>query len=88
MSVTVVLKKCFKLCMMLKNWKGTCGRHCNIKSNERGLRLLEFASYNDLMVANTFGSHKNPEKSRDTVQMGKPTIRLITSWLGNDSVQV
>ncbi|XP_052268247.1 uncharacterized protein LOC127869629 [Dreissena polymorpha] len=40
------------------NWKGTCGQHCNTKSNERGLRLLEFASYNDLMLANRFGSHK------------------------------
>ena len=39
-----------------------CGRHCNIKSNERGRRLLEFASYNDLMVANTFGSHKTSRK--------------------------
>ena len=63
-----------------ENWKGTYGRHCNIKLNERGFRLLRFASYNDLMVANTFGSHKNPEKSLGTVQMGKPTIRLITSW--------
>ena len=45
-----------------ENWKGACGRHCNIKSNERGLRLLEFASYNDLMVANTFGSHKTSRK--------------------------
>ena len=45
-----------------ENWKGTCWRHCKIKSNERGLRLLEFASYNDLMVANTFGSHKTSRK--------------------------
>ena len=41
-----------------ENWRGTCGRYCNTKSNERGLRLLEFASYNDLMLANTFGPHK------------------------------
>ena len=41
-----------------ENWIGTCGRYCNTKSNERGLRLLEFASYNDLMLANTFGPHK------------------------------
>ena len=27
-----------------ENWKGTCRRHCNIKSNERGLRLLEFVA--------------------------------------------
>ena len=41
-----------------ENWIGTCGRYCNTKSNERGLRLLEFASYNELMLANTFGPHK------------------------------
>ena len=29
-----------------KNWKGTCGQYCNPETNERGLRLLEFASYN------------------------------------------
>ena len=38
-----------------KDWKGTCGHHCNTNSNDRGRRLLEFASYNDLMVSNTFG---------------------------------
>ena len=41
-----------------KDWKGTCGHHCNTKSNDRGRQLLEFASYNDLVVANTFGPHK------------------------------
>ena len=41
-----------------ENWIGTCGRYCNTKSNERGLRLLEFASYNDLMLANTFDPQK------------------------------
>ena len=41
-----------------KDWKQTCRCHCNKESNERGLRLLEFASYNDLKLANTFGPHK------------------------------
>ena len=41
-----------------KNWKGTCGHYCNPETNERGLRLLEFACYNDLVLANTFGKHK------------------------------
>ena len=45
-----------------KDWKGTSGHHCNTKSNDRGRRLLEFASYNDLVVANTFGLHKTPRK--------------------------
>jgi len=30
-----------------KNWKGTFGRYCNPETYERGLRLLEFACYND-----------------------------------------
>ena len=41
-----------------KNWKGTCGQYCNPEINERGSRLLDFASYNNLKVANTFGPHK------------------------------
>ena len=45
-----------------KDWKGTCGHHCNIRSNDRGRLLLEFASYNDLVVANTFGPHKTSRK--------------------------
>ncbi|WP_295514203.1 hypothetical protein, partial [Thiolapillus sp.] len=27
-------------------------------TNERGLRLLEFATFNDLVLVNTFGHHK------------------------------
>ena len=38
--------------------KGTCGQYCNHKTNERGLRLLEIASYNNLKVTNTFCPHK------------------------------
>ena len=42
-----------------KNWKGTwCRQYYNPDTNERGLRLLEFAIYNNLKVANTFGPHK------------------------------
>ena len=41
-----------------KNWKGACGQYCNPETNEGGLRLLEFASYNNLKVMNTFGPHK------------------------------
>ena len=46
-----------------ENWIGTCGRYCNSKSNERGLRLLEFVSYNDLMLANTFDPHEAPRRA-------------------------
>ena len=41
-----------------KNWKNTCGLYSNNKTNERGFRPLEFASLNDLKLANTFGPHK------------------------------
>ena len=40
------------------NWQGICGPFCNDDTNERGLRLLEFATFNDLLLANTFGHHK------------------------------
>ena len=40
------------------NWQGICGPFCNDVTNERGLRLLEFATFNILVFANTFGYHK------------------------------
>ena len=42
---------------VFKNWTGTCGCYCNTETNERGLRLLEFACYNDLVLVNTLGKH-------------------------------
>ena len=41
----------------LKDWKNYCGPSCNATSNERGLRLLEFASSNDMVLANTLSQH-------------------------------
>ena len=29
------------------NWQGICGPFCNDDTNERGLRLLEFAAFNE-----------------------------------------
>ena len=40
------------------NWQGICGPFCNDNTNERGLRLLEFATFNNFVLANTFGHHK------------------------------
>ena len=40
------------------NWQGICEPFCNHNTNERGLGLLEFATFNDLVLANTFGHHK------------------------------
>ena len=32
------------------NWQGICGPFCNDGTNERGLRLLEFANFNGLVL--------------------------------------
>ena len=37
-----------------ENCQGICGPFCNNDKNKRGLRLLEFANFNDLVLANTF----------------------------------
>ena len=41
-----------------ENWQGICGPFCNDDTTERGLGLLEFATFNDLVLANAFGHHK------------------------------
>ena len=35
-----------------------CGPYCNIETNERGLGLLEFATFNNLVLTNILGPHK------------------------------
>ena len=35
-----------------------CGPYCNVETNERGLRLLEFATCNNLVLTNTLGPNK------------------------------
>ena len=39
-----------------RNWQGICGPFCN--DDTKGLRLLEFATFNDLVLANTFVHYK------------------------------
>ena len=48
-------------------------------NSDRGLRLLEFASYNDLIVANTLGNINNREYLHGIHQMVRYIIRLIIS---------
>ena len=40
------------------NWQGICGPFTSDDTNERGLRLLEFATFKDLVLVNTFGHQK------------------------------
>lgn len=42
----------------LKDSSKYCGPSCTAVTNARELGLLEFASYNDLTLANTLGKHK------------------------------
>ena len=41
-----------------ENWHSICRPFCNDETNERGLKLLEFATFNDLVLANAFGHNK------------------------------
>ena len=41
-----------------EDWREVCGPSCNSETNDRGLKLLDFAAYNNLVLANTTVSHK------------------------------
>ena len=72
-----------------KNWKGTCGQKCNPEISERGLRLLEFASYNNLKVLNTLILvHTNHLDAGHGTAQETTTIRSTTSWSKEASSQV
>ena len=40
------------------DWGEVCGPYCNVETYEKGLRLLEFATFNNLVLTNTLGPHK------------------------------
>ena len=58
-----------------ENWQGICGPFCNDKTNERGLRLLEFATLVEFVLA---GIRKHPEDGHGIAKMDNITTRLIT----------
>ena len=63
------------------DWGEVCGPYCNVETNERGLRLLEFATFNSLVLTNSLCPHfYHPEDGHGTAQMGNTTTILITSW--------
>ena len=59
------------------DWGEVCGPYCNVETTERGLRLVEFATFNNLVLTNTLTNH--PEDGHGTAQMGNTITRLITS---------
>ena len=40
------------------DWGEVCGPYCNVVKKEKGLRLLEFATFNNLVLTNTLGPNK------------------------------
>ena len=45
-----------------EDWGEVCGPSCNPETNDRGLNLLDFATYNNLVLANTLGNHKQSRR--------------------------
>ena len=41
-----------------EDWGEVCGPCCNPETSDRGLKLLDFATYSNLVLANTLGNHK------------------------------
>ena len=44
------------------NWQGICGPFCNDNTDERRLRPLEFVTFTDLVLTDTFGHHKTSRR--------------------------
>ena len=42
------------------DWGEVCGPYCNVETNERGLRLLEFATFNNLVLTTRLGGRNHP----------------------------
>ena len=62
------------------NWAGTVGQYGTGNTNDRGLRLLEFAGSQRLTIANTLYPHKLSRRTTWHAPNGKKsTIRLTSS---------
>ena len=60
------------------NWQGICRPFCNDDTNERGLRLLGFATFSDLVMTNTSGHHRASRSCTWHSPNGQTTAKLIT----------
>ena len=69
------------------DWEEVCGPYCNVETHEKGLRLLEFATFNNLVLTNTFGPHQPSRRWTWHSPDGKHYNRLITSWWTSASDQ-
>ena len=55
-----------------EDWGEVCGPSCNPETNDRGLKLLDFAIYNNLVLANTLGNHKPSRRWTSTTKNQPP----------------
>ena len=44
------------------HWGEVCGPFCNPETNDKGLKLLVFATYNNLVLANTLDNHNSSRR--------------------------
>ena len=59
------------------NWQGICGPFSNDDTNERRLRLLEFSTFNDPVLATLLVITKHPEGGHGIGQIDNTTARVI-----------
>ena len=43
------------------DWGEVCGPYCNVETNERGLKVLEFATFNNLVLTTPLALTNHPE---------------------------
>lgn len=67
-------------CDALRDFINFCGPSCNANTNERGLQLLEFASYNDMVIKKNIWSTRCPGAGRGIHPTEFIITKLITCW--------
>ena len=67
-----------------EDWGDVCGPFCNLETNDRGLKLLDFANYNNLVLANILSNQKvNMAQPRwntsqpDLLHLGEETVPFM-----------
>ena len=63
-----------------EDWGDVCGPYCNAEVNDLGLRLLEFATFNNLVLTNILRPTNYPEGRHGIAQSRNITTRLTTYW--------
>ena len=65
----------------LKDWKNYCGPSCNDSTNERELRMLEFASYNNMVL----GEHPWRQEGISALDLARAQWNSPPDWLHHDT---